>query len=60
MQDIPAFVMVMTLLLGSGCFAFLFTELQALRHGVADLQERVDFTERLLARQQDPAGLPRE
>ena len=31
----------------------LLAEVDALRHDVAELQERVDFTERLLARTQD-------
>lgn len=86
MEDIPAFIMVMTLFVGVGFFGFLFTplgraladrlrrgddrgaalagdvltELQALRHDVAELQERMDFTERLLARHSEPARLPRE
>lgn len=34
-------------------------ELQHLRHEVAELAERVDFTERLLARQQEAARLER-
>lgn len=36
----------------------ILNELQAVRHEVAELAERVDFTERLLARQQQDA-LPR-
>ena len=35
----------------------ILSELQAVRQEVAELAERVDFTERLLARQQD--ALPR-
>ena len=33
----------------------ILNELQAVRHEVAELAERVDFTERLLARQQQDA-----
>jgi hypothetical protein len=32
----------------------LLAEVDALRHDVADLQERVDFAERLLAQRQEP------
>jgi hypothetical protein len=34
-------------------------ELQQVRHDVAELGERVDFTERLLAKQRDPERLAR-
>jgi hypothetical protein len=34
-------------------------ELQQVRRELADLGERVDFTERLLAKQRDPERLPR-
>jgi hypothetical protein len=33
---------------------------QRLSGDIADLQERVDFTERLLAKQREPGRLPRE
>jgi len=32
-------------------------ELESLRHHLSELEERVDFTERLLARQQEPDRL---
>lgn len=35
----------------------LMAEVDQLRHDVMELQERVDFTERLLARQRDDARL---
>jgi hypothetical protein len=35
----------------------MMAELQALRADVSELQERVDFTERLLARKAEPAQL---
>jgi hypothetical protein len=35
----------------------LAQELAETRHDVADLQERLDFAERLLAKQQDPARI---
>lgn len=36
----------------------VLTELEAVRQEVAELQERVDFTERLLARQREEPRLP--
>jgi hypothetical protein len=36
----------------------LLEEVEGLRHEVGDLQERVDFTERLLARNQGQGQLP--
>ncbi len=36
----------------------LLTELQQARREIADLGERMDFAERLLARQRDPGRLP--
>ncbi len=36
----------------------LLQEMEGLRHEVVDLQERVDFTERLLAGKRDRAPLP--
>jgi hypothetical protein len=36
----------------------LMAEVDQLRHDVMELQERVDFTERLLARHRDEARLP--
>lgn len=36
----------------------LLEEMEGLRHEVVDLQERVDFTERLLASNRDRAPLP--
>jgi len=36
----------------------LMEEMEGLRHEVVDLQERVDFTERLLASKRDRAQLP--
>ncbi len=36
----------------------LLEEMEGLRHEVVDLQERVDFTERLLASKRDRAPLP--
>ena len=36
----------------------LLEEMEALRHEVVDLQERVDFTERLLASKRAGAALP--
>jgi hypothetical protein len=38
----------------------LRAELEQLRHDVADLQERLDFTERVLSQRPDPARLPSE
>jgi hypothetical protein len=38
----------------------LRAEVEQLRHDVADLQERLDFTERVLAQRPDPARLPSE
>lgn len=35
----------------------IYEEVEQLRGEVAELHERVDFTERLLARQSEPAGL---
>ncbi len=35
-------------------------EVDALQHRVAELEERIDFTERMLARAQTPAALPGE
>ncbi len=37
----------------------ILTELQQLRHEVGELAERVDFTERLLAREREVAKLDR-
>jgi len=37
----------------------ILTELQQLRHEVGELAERVDFTERLLAREREMAKLDR-
>lgn len=39
--------------------AQILTELQDLRHEVGELAERVDFTERLLAREREVAKLDR-
>jgi len=36
----------------------VLAELQAMRRAMADLAERVDFTERVLAKQRDGARLP--
>jgi hypothetical protein len=36
----------------------LYDELERVRAELAELQERVDFTERLLAKERDPARLP--
>jgi hypothetical protein len=41
----------------SGQLDEVLEELRALRQDTADLQERMDFTERLLSRQADPARL---
>jgi hypothetical protein len=38
----------------------LRTEVDLLRQDVAELQERVDFAERMLAQRPDPARLPSE
>ncbi len=38
----------------------LRAEVDQLRHDVAELQERLDFTERVLAQRPDPARLPSE
>ena len=38
----------------------LRADLEQLRHDVADLQERLDFTERVLSQRPDPARLPSE
>jgi hypothetical protein len=38
----------------------LRAEVDLLRQDVAELQERLDFTERMLAQQSDPARLPSE
>jgi hypothetical protein len=37
----------------------LLAELDTLRHDLAELQERVDFTERVLAQSQERAQLPK-
>ncbi len=37
----------------------VMTELQQVRHELAELAERVDFAERLLAQQRDAAALPK-
>jgi len=36
----------------------LFEEVEGLRERVGELEERLDFAERLLAQQRDTAGLP--
>ncbi len=36
----------------------LLEELEGIRHEIGDLQERVDFTERLMTQQRDQRGLP--
>lgn len=36
----------------------LLDELEGIRHEIGDLQERVDFTERLMTQQRDQRGLP--
>lgn len=36
----------------------IFEELESLRHDVTELQERVDFTERVLAKQREQPQLP--
>lgn len=38
--------------------AGVLSELEQLRHDVTELQERVDFAERLLAGKKEAAGLP--
>lgn len=38
----------------------VLSELEQLRHDVSELQERVDFAERLLANKHDDGQLPRE
>ncbi len=43
---------------GGGPDPHVFEELEALRQDVTELQERLDFAERLLAQRKDPAGLP--
>lgn len=36
----------------------IFDELESLRHDVTELQERIDFTERVLAKQREQPQLP--
>jgi hypothetical protein len=45
-------------LAGGGTDPAVFEELERLRADVTELQERVDFTERLLAGKKEAAGLP--
>ena len=44
---------------GAGPDPEVFAELDQLRQDVTELQERVDFAERLIAQQRDPAHLGR-
>jgi hypothetical protein len=37
----------------------MIEELEAVRHEVMELDERVDFTERMLARANEPGELPK-
>ena len=44
---------------GAGPDPEVYAELDQLRQDVTELQERIDFTERLIAQQRDPAHLGR-
>ena len=44
---------------GAGQDPEVYAELDQLRHDVTELQERIDFTERLIAQQRDAAHLGR-
>jgi hypothetical protein len=44
---------------GGGSDPSVLAELDQLRHDLTELQERVDFTERLLSNKTDAAHLPR-
>lgn len=44
---------------GAGPDPEVYAELDQLRQDVAELQERMDFTERLMAQQRDPVQLGR-
>jgi hypothetical protein len=43
---------------GGGTDPAVIEELERLRHDVGELQERVDFTERMLTGKKEAAGLP--